>query len=175
MTALQVRADLPADGALLISSTGLARMTAELERLKTFGREAIADRLRHARDTEADATASGDYLAARDEQAQLEAKIARLQSQLDTIQVATGDPSDDVVDLGERVRLRNLDTGRRAEYELVSSLEVDVTAGRISVASPVGRALIGRRKGDVALVDVPAGRVRLRIVAIEPARTYNQE
>lgn len=173
MTALQVSADVPADGGVLITSSGLVRVTAELERLKTIGRAAIADRLRHALETDADVAASGDYLAAREEQAQLEAKIARLQSQLDSIRVATGDPSDDVVDVGERVRLRNLDTGLRAEYELVSSFEVDVAANRISVASPVGRALIGRRKGEVALVDVPAGRLRLKIVAIEPAPTYS--
>lgn len=167
MTALAT--SLPRNTETLITPSGFARMLAEIERLKTGAREAAAGRLQHALATEADPWASADYLAAREEQALLEARIVRLEKQLETMRVIEPDPTNGVLDLGERVRVRDLDTGRKVEYELVSTLEVDVNGGRISAASPVGRALIGRRKGEVALVDAPARRLRLKILAIEPA------
>src|SRR5262245_20585942 len=150
-----------------ITLAGLARLCEELNRLKTTGRQEIADRLRHAASMEADVNANAGYLAAREEQARLEARIAQLEGRLATTRVVEPDGANDTVDLGERVRLRDLDTGSRVEYELVGTYEADPGAGRISAESPVGRALIGRRRGDVALVQAPNGQVRLRIVAIE--------
>jgi transcription elongation factor GreA len=157
---------------MMITQAGLLRFEEELGRLKTAGRQEIAARLRLALSTDADTSASADYLAAREEQALLEARIARLESRLDAARVAEPDVRNGVVDLGERVRLRDLDTGAKHEYELVGSLEAEPAAGRISAESPVGQALIGRRRGDVALVDAPRGRMRFRIVAIDmPAAT----
>jgi transcription elongation factor GreA len=152
---------------MLITSAGLLRFGQELDRLKTVGRQEIADRLRRALAADADASASADYLAAREDQALLEGRIARLEQRLDAARVAEPDVQNGVVDLGERVRLRNLDTGAKHEYELVGSLEAEPAAGRISAESPVGRALLGRRRGDVALVEAPRGRLRLRIVALD--------
>jgi transcription elongation factor GreA len=71
-----------------------------------------------------------------------------------------------VVDLGERVRLRDLKTGARHEYELVGTLEADPATGRISAESPLGRALIGRRRGEVAVFQSPRGRRRLKILRV---------
>ena len=150
-----------------ITLAGLARLCEELERLKTTGRQEIADRLRHAVSMEADVSANAAYLAAREEQARLEARIAQLEERLATTRVVEPDGANDVVDLGERVRLRDLDTGSKVEYELVGSYEADPGAGRISAESPVGRALMGRRRGEVALVHAPTGELRLRIIAID--------
>jgi transcription elongation factor GreA len=66
------------------------------------------------------------------------------------------------------VRLRDLESGRRHQYELVGTFESDPGCGRISSESPLGRAILGRRRGDVAVVDTPRGRFRYRIVAVEP-------
>jgi transcription elongation factor GreA len=154
----------------LITPEGLARLEAELLRLRTTRRREAAELLREAATAAADLGESSEYLAARDEKALLEARIARLEARLADVRVAEADESNDVVELGERVRLRNLDTGRRVTYEIVGTLETDVAAGRISAASPVGRALLGRRRGETALVDAPGGQLRFRIVAIEPAR-----
>lgn len=157
---------------MMITPAGLLRFEEELDRLKTAGRQEIAERLRLALSTDADPSTSADYLAAREEQALLETRISRLELRLDAARVAEPDADNGVVDLGERVRLRDLDTGAKHEYELVGSLEAEPAAGRISAESPVGQALIGRRRGDVALVDVPRGRKRFRIVAIDvPAAT----
>ena len=152
----------------MITPGGLARLTDELDRLKTTGRQEVTERIRQAIATDADPTANTDYLAAREEQALLESRIARLEQRLAAAQVAEPDAGNGVVDLGERVRLRDLDTGARLEYELVGSLEGDPAAGRISAESPLGRALIGRRKGEVALVEAPQGQLRFKILAIEP-------
>jgi transcription elongation factor GreA len=65
--------------------------------------------------------------------------------------------------------LRNLDTGTRIEYEVVGTLETDLHAGRISAVSPLGRALLGRRRGDIVLVDAPGGVRRFKILRIESA------
>src|SRR5262249_22962269 len=96
---------------LLITPAGLARLEAELERLQTTGRLEAAERLRQAASSEADLSASADYQAAREEQARLEGRIARLAQRLAAIQIAESYAGNGVLDLGERVRLRDLDTG----------------------------------------------------------------
>ena len=85
--------------------------------------------------------------------------------------VVEPDNADDIVDLGECVRLRNVDTGTRHRYELVGSLESDPRQGRISAESPLGRALLGRRKGEIAAVEAPKGRLQFKILRIEAATT----
>jgi transcription elongation factor GreA len=153
----------------LITAEGLTRLNDELDRLRTAGRQEVAERLRHAVAAEADSTTNADLMEAREEQVRLETRIARLEERLAAARVVGPDNGNDTVDVGERVRLRDLDTGSRFTYEVVGSFEADPAAGRISAESPVGRALIGRRRGDVALVQAPKGEVRLRVVAIEAA------
>jgi transcription elongation factor GreA len=151
---------------LLITPSGLRRLAAELDRLKTTERRASAERLKHAAETDCDRAANADFLSAREEHALLEAKIARLERRLAASEVAEADAGNGVVDLGERVRLRNLDTGARMELELVGAFETDLHAGRISAASPLGRAVLGRRKGEIAVVDAPRGTTRYKITSI---------
>ena len=117
----------------LITPAGLARLSDELERLKTEGRGEVTERIRSAVSTDADVNANTDYLAAREEQAQLEYRIARLEQRLAAARIAEPDAGNGLVDVGERVRVRDLDTGRRHAYELVGALEADPAAGRVSV------------------------------------------
>jgi transcription elongation factor GreA len=151
----------------LVTRAGLARATETLEHLKSAARREIAERIRHAITTQTNASESADYLDAREEQALLERKIAQLEQRLAAAKIAEPNGGNGVIDVGERVRVRDLETGERVDYELVGSLEADAAAGRISTKSPVGRALLGRRKGEVAVVDVPKGTVRLKILEIE--------
>jgi transcription elongation factor GreA len=155
----------------LITPAGLTRLADELERLRTSGREAITERIRASVSTDADAANNPDYQAAREEQGLLEARIARLERRLAAAVVAQPDAANDVVDLGERVRLRDLDTGARFEYELVGSLEADPTDGRISAESPLGQALMGRRRGEVAAFQAPRGQRLLKILTVMQPRT----
>jgi len=153
--------------ATVITREGLARLEAELEQLKTAGRDEIAERLRAAISTDANAAENADLHQARDEQSLLERRIAILEDRIRTADPVDPDAFNGVVDVGERVRLRDLETGQRLSYDLVGSLESDVFAGRVSSSSPLGRALIGLRKGQVAVVNAPRGLRRLRILAIE--------
>ena len=129
---------------------GLARLSEELERL----REAAA------------AAGSADREL-------LEQRIERLEQRLGAARMADEPEVNGVVELGERVRLRDLDTGERLRVELVGRFEADPFAGRVSVASPIGQALLGLRAGEVAVVDAPRGRRRLKVLAVEEARSFD--
>jgi transcription elongation factor GreA len=156
----------------VITPEGLQRLSDELDRLRTDGRREMAERLRRAATAEASPDESADYLAARDEQGVLERRIALLEDRLRTARLVEPQPGNGRVDVGERVRLRDLESGERLELELVGPLEADPAAGRISIASPVGRAIQGLRRGQIAEVEAPRGRLLFKILAIEvPAGT----
>lgn len=152
---------------ILITAEGRARLDAELERLATEGRQEIAERLRHAAATESNPGESAGFLTVRDDQALLERRIAFLTERLQSAQVVEPQFGNGRVDVGERVRVRDLESGARLELELVGTLEADASAGRISVASPLGRAILGLRRGQIAEVDAPRGRRRFKILAVE--------
>ena len=150
----------------LITPQGFERLHDELEQLKIRARVEIVERLREAASTEAGIAGNADYVIAREERGLLEGRIARLEKRLAAAEVADRDLGNGVVDLGELVSLRNLDTGRRVVYEIVGSLETDLEHGRISAASPLGNAVIGRRRGEVVVVDTPRGLLRFKILSI---------
>jgi transcription elongation factor GreA len=152
----------------VITRAGLARLSEELERLTTIQRRLIAERLKHAAAGEPNQAENADYLDAREEQALLERRIALLEERLRAARVVEPRPGNGRVDIGERVRLRDLDSGERLELELVGPLEADPSAGRISVVSPVGKAIVGLRRGQIAGVDAPVGRRRFKVLAVEP-------
>ena len=151
----------------VITRDGLLRLSEELERLKTDGRRDIAERLRQAT-AEANPAENGDYLHAREEQALLERRIALLEGRLRSARLVEPRLGNGRVDVGERVRVRNLASGERLDLELVGPLEADPAAGRISVASPLGKAIEGLRRGEIADVDAPRGRLQFRVLAVEP-------
>ena len=152
----------------VITRDGLNRLSEELERLKTHGREAVADRLRRAAASEANRLESADYLDARGEQAQLERRIAVLEERLRSALLVEPRLGNGRIDVGERVRVRDLSSGKRLELELVGHLEADPSAGRISIASPLGSAILGLRRGDIAHVDTPRGLRQFKVLAVEP-------
>ena len=154
---------------IVITPEGRERLNAELERLTNEGRREIAQRLQHAAASEANRAENAEYLAARDDQALLERRIALLAERLQSAQVMAPQLGNGRVDVGERVRVRDLESGARLELELVGTLESDATAGRISVASPLGRAILGLRRGEIAEVDAPRGRLKFKVLAVEPS------
>jgi transcription elongation factor GreA len=150
-----------------ITREGFERLNAELERLTADGRREIARRLEQAATGEANRSESVDYQVAREDQALLERRIALLEARLRAADIVEPGPADGRIDVGERVRLRDLDSGERLDVELVGALESDASLGRVSVASPLGRAILGLRRGAIAEVDAPRGRLRFRVVAVE--------
>ena len=156
---------------LVITKEGFARLTEELERLKGEERRRVADRLRGAATSEANLAQNTEYLDAREEKLRLERRILVLKQRLRSARIIAPCLGNGRVDPGERVRVREIMSGHSLEFELVGQLEADVAAGRVSVASPLGQALVGLRKGQIALVDAPRGRFGFEVLAVEvPAR-----
>jgi transcription elongation factor GreA len=156
----------------LITETGLARLKDELHELRTSGRASIADRIRQAAAAEVNAVEGAEYQAARQDQILLERRIALLEDRIATATVAAPNGRNGLVDLGERVTVRDVDTGAVGDYVLVGTLESNPSAGRISAASPLGRALLGARRGDLVRVDAPRGVLQLEIVEIGSERSH---
>lgn len=151
----------------VITRDGLDRLNTELEQLTTDGRREIADRLREAAASVANRAENADYLAAVEDQAVLERRIAILESRLRSANLVEPQLGNGRIDVGERVRLREVESGRQLDVELVGQLESDAAAGRISIVSPLGRAILGLRRGQIAEVDAPRGRLRFKVVAVE--------
>jgi transcription elongation factor GreA len=149
-----------------ISPAGLAALEAELLELETEGRRAIADRIRTARDF-GDLKENAEYHDAKDAQAHLETKILRLRElRANAVVVEPGGEGGEVA-LGVVVSVRDLDSGREARHTIVSAAESDPASGRLSIDSPLGRALAGARVGDEVTFDAPRGQRRLGVVAID--------
>ncbi len=155
------------DASNQISREGLAALEAELAELENEGRRAIADRIRTARDF-GDLKENAEYHDAKEAQAHLETKILRLRALRDNAVVVEAGSGEEVA-LGVAVTVRDLDSGREAVHTIVSAAESDPASGRLSIDSPLGRALTGARVGDQVTFDAPRGQRRLEIVAI--ART----
>jgi transcription elongation factor GreA len=152
---------------IVITREGLARLSEELDRLRTEGRAAVAERLKHAAADHANPLENAGYLAACDEQARLERRVALLEARLRTALPVDPMLGNGRIDVGERVRLHDLESGERLELELVGQHEADLAASRISIASPLGRAILGLRRGEIARVDAPRGRRRFKVLAVE--------
>jgi transcription elongation factor GreA len=152
---------------LVITREGFDRLYAQLERLKGEERRRVADRLRRATTTEANLAQNMEYLDAREEKLELERRIFMLRERLREARVVEPRPGNGRVDPGERVRVREVASGRSLVLELVGQLEADVAAGRVSVASPLGQALVGLRKGEIANVVAPRGRFAFEVMAVE--------
>ena len=155
------------DDGLLITASGYEQLRAELDSLRDEGRRDLAERLRDAR-LDGDVADNPALLDVLEEHALLERRIAVLEDQLAQVRVVAP-TRDGVAGLGTRVRVRDVETRETAEYELVGAVEADVGNGRVSVAAPVGRALLGRRKGDVVDVETPRGSLALEILAVRAA------
>jgi transcription elongation factor GreA len=145
-----------------ITSRGLAELRAELERLEGEGRRRIAARILAAREL-GDLSENAEYHTAKEDQAHLETRIARLAERLRNAVVVDADSSADTVGFGATVRVTDVASGREASYTIVGATEADLSAGKISAESPVARALIGHAPGDVVSVETPRGARELRI------------
>ena len=151
--------------AIVMTPEGLAALEAELATLETDARREMADRLRTAR-AWGDLKENAEYHDAKNDQAHLETRIKRIREQLVVAEVRDAPAPTDVVGFGSNVEVEDAASGRRQAYTLVSATEAEPGAGRLSIASPVGRALEGARVGDSVRVPTPRGERELKVLAI---------
>lgn len=149
-----------------LTAEGAARLRAELEYLKGVVRDEIAKRLRAAIQN-GDLSENADYHKAKEDQGFLEGRIQELEYLLkNAIIVEQNDAPKEVVEIGARVTVQEDDYPPET-YTLVGAKEADPRNGRVSNESPIGRALLGHRIGEVVIAETPGGLVRLKILKIE--------
>jgi transcription elongation factor GreA len=145
---------------------GLEKLKLELSTLKTKGRKDIARQIAEARD-KGDLSENAEYDAAKDAQGHLEAKIAQLENLMANARLIDGSRLDSsTVSILSKVTIRNKKTGQTVTYTLVSEEEADLKAGKISTQSPIGKGLLGKKKGDIAEIKTPAGSLEFEITEI---------
>ena len=154
---------------VVLTPAGFEKLRQELEYLSTVRRQEIAEQIRRAVENAGDLTDNTEYLEAKSEQARLEHRIALLEERLAHARVVQpGEVSGDFVGLGSRVVLRDVERGETSEYTIVSSAEAEPAKGKLSHESPVGKAILGRRRGETVEVKTPRGLRRLEIVDARP-------
>lgn len=153
----------------LLTPQGLDRLKQELNELRTTGRQRIAERLENAfADGQDDEFVDNAELeAARNEQSFLEGRILELEEILGNYQLIEENGPHERVRVGDRITVVEEDYDEAERYHLVGAAEADPAAGRISNESPLGKALLGSRVGDVVSVHAPNGIINFRITKIE--------
>ena len=154
---------------VILTPEGYTKLHEEIELLSSVKRREVAERIKHAREF-GDITENSEYDDAKNEQAMLEHRIALLEERLANARVIEVDEiSSDVVGIGTRVRLRDMDAKETIEYTIVGSAEANPAEHRLSNESPVGKAILGKKKGEVVEVAAPRGSLKFKIMDIKAA------
>jgi transcription elongation factor GreA len=155
---------------VVLTPEGFEALKSELDQLRGEGRRRIAERIRVAREF-GDIAENAEYDDAKNEQAMLEHKIAQLEERLARARVIEADEIDtSVVSVGSVVRIRDVDAKETSEYQIVGSAEANPIEQKLSNESPVGRAIMGRKKGETVEVTTPRGAVvKYKIMEIKAA------
>ena len=155
---------------VILTPEGYKKLKAEIELLSTERRREVADRIRVARQF-GDIAENAEYDDAKNDQMLLEHRIARLEEQLRNARVIEKkEISSDVVSVGSTVRLRDVDAKQTVEYHIVGSAEANPSEYKLSNESPVGKAILGHKKGETVDVTTPRGaRLKYKILEIKAA------
>jgi len=157
------------DKEIVLTQEGLAKIEQELDELKTVHRKEVNDRIRQAKEF-GDISENAEYEDAKQEQAFVEGRIMRLEQMIRNARIidASGSTAEEVR-LGATVKVKDLSSGDSFEFSIVGSAESDPPNKRLSNESPLGSALIGRRKGETVDVTTPRGTVQYKIEAVNKA------
>ncbi len=153
---------------VLLTPEGLDKLKDEIEHLSTVRRREVADRIKEAREF-GDISENSEYDDAKNEQAMLEARIASLEEKLRSASVIdAAQLGSNVVRVGSLVSVKDEGSGKSLKYTIVGSTEANPSENRLSNESPVGKGLLGRKKGDAVKVQLPNGKIReLKITKID--------
>jgi len=151
---------------LLVTEEGLRKMEEEFEYLKTVKRKEVIDTIGVAR-AFGDLSENSEYDEAKNEQAKVEARIMELEEQLKIVKVVDDkEIKTDEVNIGNKVKVLNLNLNKEIDYSVVGSTEADPFNNKISDESPIGKVLIGAKKGDIVQYETPKGIFKLEILNI---------
>ena len=156
---------------VILTPEGYEKLKQEIEYLSNDKRREVADRIRTAREF-GDIAENAEYDDAKNEQALLEHRIATLEERLRNARVISKkDVAKDVVSIGSKVKLRDIAAKQTVEYRIVGSAEANPAENKLSNESPVGKALLGNKRGDKVSVTLPSGKAReLKITKIDVAK-----
>ncbi|WMM25435.1 transcription elongation factor GreA [Tissierella sp. MB52-C2] len=151
---------------VFLTEEGLKRLEDELDELKSVRRKEVAEKIKQALSF-GDISENSEYDQAKNEQAQLEERIAKLETMLRNARIIDEDDiTTDVVGIGSKVLVKDLEYDEDMEFIIVGSAEADPYNGKISNESPVGSALLGYKSGDTVEVSVPDGKIEYKIMNI---------
>ena len=154
---------------VILTPEGFKKLRAEIDHLSSAKRREVADRIRIAREF-GDIAENAEYDDAKNEQALLEHRIAVLEERMRAARVIEKkEISKDVVSIGSHVKLRDMDAKQTVEYYIVGSAEANPAEYKLSNESPVGKAIIGKKKGEVVEVSAPRGSLKFKIMEIKAA------
>ena len=154
---------------VILTPEGYEKLKQEIEYLQGDKRREVAERIRVAREF-GDIAENAEYDDAKNEQAMLEHRIMQLEERLLSARVITKkDIAKDVVSVGSHVRVKNMDANKTVEYHIVGSAEANPAENKLSNESPVGKAILGHKKGEVVEVAAPRGALKFKILEIKAA------
>lgn len=151
----------------ILTYEGLQKLEAELHDLKVVKRKEVSQKIKEARE-QGDLSENAEYDAAKDEQRDIEARIEEIEKILKNAEVVVEDEVDlDKISIGCRVRIYDCEFEEELEYKIVGSTEASSLQGKISNESPVGKALLGARVGDIVKVETQAGVLEYKVLEIQ--------
>ena len=151
----------------VVTYAGLKALEDELQDLKVTKRKEIAEKLKEAR-AQGDLSENAEYDAAKDEQAQIEARIEVIEALLKNVEVVVESEADaNKVNIGCKVKVQDMTYDEELEFQIVGSTEANSLKGKISNESPVGKALLGHEVGEVVSIETPDGDEQYKILGIE--------
>lgn len=151
---------------IYLTQEGYDKIKAELDDLKSRGRREAAEAIAEARD-KGDLSENAEYDAAKDAQGMLEMKISEMEGRIASARIVSSSQiSTDKVNILTTVKLKNLKINKTIEYTLVGESEADLKERKISVTSPIGKGLLGKKEGEVAEIQTPGGIIKFEIQKI---------
>jgi transcription elongation factor GreA len=149
-----------------MTAAGFERLSKELDQLRTVERPKVIQEIADAR-AHGDLRENAEYHAAREKQSMIEGRIAELEDKLSRKNIITHDNDDGVVRFGAYVTVTDEESGDEKRYQIVGDLEANLEAGRLSLNSPIAKALLGRKVDDLVEIQVPKGKKEFVITEVE--------
>jgi len=154
------------DRKVMLTEEGLKKVQEELHYLKKVKRKEIAEKIRNAV-TFGEISENAEYSAAKNEQAFIEGRVLALEKIIENYELIDKEENPDCVLLGSEVLIKDMKNKKECKYTILDYVESEPDCGKISISSPIGKALLGKKKGDIVKVRVPAGHLEYKILDIE--------